>query len=220
MRREIVRFRYPRVSTLAFLLVGGCLDGPSHRQVVIIDQIPTPPKPPTSVNDPNVAAILAAAQGRHSMEGTWRNGRQATVLTVDLVGGEMVGGGTMPGDPLLVGVTAHVTTRDGLIQTQETLLRFWEPTSASFSIPVDGLPDAYLHPTDDASLGSLGFGSEPAGAPTGMPPTLNVTIRRDGSDANLVGDDPRILALWSTAAETLPIRRPTPYAVPAELAAD
>lgn len=199
---------------VALFLPVGC----SRQPDVIIDYCA---RPPASVSEPRVAAILAAAQGRHVMEGTWRNGRQETVLTLDFAGGEQLPSGTMCGDALRVAVTAHAQTRDGLIHADGTLLRFEDQIGAgTLAIPVDDLPDAYLHPSEDPSLGSLGFASEPMEVPMATPSTLFVALSRDLIDVLLVDNHNLTLARWSSEGETIPLRRPAPYEVPPDLAGD
>src|SRR5882724_849824 len=156
--------------------------------------------PPSSKDEQGPAAVLAVANGHHIIDGTWLNGRTASVATIDLsVGDKLADSTTGCGGTLRLDATATVKTRDGLIDARGTVLKFDQPYVAHLDVPLPDLSEAFAHP--DASLGSL-----PAAWPLQRftAPTLVLTITADGLRADVVVDEERVVGRWTTDVFQIP----------------
>jgi hypothetical protein len=176
-------------------------------------------QPPQSIADPQVAAVLSAARGRHYLEGTWLNGRQGVVMTVDVdTGSALAGSGTGCGEALVVGATVAVETRDGVVQGQATAIRFYSPSSALAEIPLPDLDPAYARP--DPALAPLLSSWQPVRQTSDAVPTLMLAFAEGGTTGEMIVDQERLVGDWSSDSALVPLRQAAPYVVPADLATE
>ena len=196
-------------------VVGGCSSGvgSSTGGASGTSQCAMAPEP----TDPNVTGVIAYATGRHNIEGTWQNGLQGSVLTIDVApsGTSRTEGETGSCGSLVVDAAIHLATREGVLSVDSTTLRF-NGVSAGLVVPVT-LPDAYLHP--DPKLPPLPVQGSMFLIPTATA-TLNVFLQTDSLEAYVFGPDGAALGKWSSMPSDVPFRRMPAYAVPSALAAD
>jgi hypothetical protein len=177
--------------------------------------------PPVSTMDAGAAAVLAVAQGRHLVDGTWGNG-SGTVATIDVTVGEQLATSTTGcGGALQVGAIVTVKTRDGLIDAHGTTLTIDYLRRASLEIPLPDLP---------VPAGVLGSYSDPKyflvrqNISSTDHPTLVVSFSvgqkgfsADAARAVVVVGGESVVGAWSSAPLEVPPRREPQYEVPAEL---
>jgi hypothetical protein len=163
-----------------------------------------------SATDPAIVSVLAGANGRHYLEGTWENGRRGTVLTIDVQTGAshvMTSGGCQK---LVFDATMTLKTRDGVLGVEASELAV-DRFGASLEVPLVGLPDAYEHPDPTNPW----IADE---TPHSLTTTMRASFSASLIRVSVVTADGRVVGLWSSPSSEVPFRYPPAYVVPPELA--
>ena len=177
--------------------------------------------PPTSASDTQVLRVLDSARGHHDLEGTWLNGLQASVLSVDF---DSAAGPPLPqsttgcGGTLFIQATLRVKTRDGVLDGGATVLRLKEPNGGTLRIPLPDLEDSYARPDPGQVFSSPGMTIAPLASPEDATPTLVVMLTNGNLAADLVVDRTRVVGRWDRNVFGVPARGNPPYVVPGALA--
>jgi hypothetical protein len=176
--------------------------------------------PPTSASDTQVLRLLDSARGHHDLEGTWLNGLQASVLSVDF---DSAAGPPLPestagcGGNLFIEAMLHVKTRDGVLDGRATVLRFKAPYAGTLSIPLPDLDGSYARPGPSQAFSSSGMTVTPLASPEDARPTLVMMLTDGNLTADLIVDRTRVVGRWDTGLVGVPPRGKPPYVVPPEL---
>jgi hypothetical protein len=177
-----------------------------------------------SLDDPAIKAVLDATRGHHTLGGTWQNGRQGTVMSLDVTIASMhfTPGGC--GD-LMIDATATVATKDGVLSATGPAVVgiVWDSSpKVLVELSLPALPDAFAHPAADADMPWFVSAETPndfGGRETET--RLTVTLSAAGAIANMFPPGTRSpVGVWSTNRLAIPARRAPAYVVPTELAAD
>jgi hypothetical protein len=176
--------------------------------------------PPTSASDTQVLRVLDSARGHHDLEGTWLNGLQASVLSVDF---DSAAGPPLPesttgcGGTLLIAATLHVKTRDGVLDGRATVLRLKSPNGGTLHITLPDLDASYARPDPSQVFSSFGTNLTPIASSEDATPTLIVMLTDGNLTADLIVDRTRLVGRWNRNTFGVPARGNPPHVVPPEL---
>jgi hypothetical protein len=175
-----------------------------------------------SLDDPAIKAALDAARGHHTLGGTWQNGRQGTVMSLDVTinSTHFTAGGC--GD-LMIDATATVSTKDGVLSATGPALVgiLWFNPTVFVELSLPPLPDAFAHPASDADMPWFDSQNNPNELGSQAETRLTVNSSAAGATATVIPAGTRSpVGIWSTNPLAIPARRPPAYVVPTELATD